>query len=169
MTKITNRLFSMLHPLLEQNINCNKMSWDSKKSLLFFQMKMHNTGHFVKIGLHLLLPWWFALNHGIVYQGPRVREDHSFGPWDHILLSPSKTPIDLDTQHFFLVDCVDIFSQYPRAERVITRPEMCNHDHNFTHKDPNCCHKFCTFSSQQIFSETSFTSKKAFFQEKIKA
>ena len=95
----------------------NKMTWGSKKSLSFSLKKMQNTGHFVKIRLQLLLLCWFALNNGIVYQGPRLREDHSFGPWDHLLLSPSKNPIDLDTQHFFLVVLI-IFATSACRERV---------------------------------------------------
>ena len=146
----------------------NKMTW-GQKTRLFSLRKMHNTVicqnwvTFIVAMVVCFESWNRILGSSCAAWGPSLWAMRSHPP---VTIKP---PIYLDTQHFFLVDCVDIFSQYPRAERVITRPEIRNHDHNFTHKDPNCCHKFCTFSSQQIFSETSFTSKKAFFQEKFKA
>ena len=70
-----------------------------------------------------MLLCWFPLCHGSAHQGPLGREEHSFGSWDYILLPPSKPPINLDTQHFFLV--VLIFFMHIRAPRAWVGVQKC--------------------------------------------
>ena len=145
-TKNTNRLFpSCLSNIAQIIYNWDFFSveflatkWLGAKKLVYFPWGKCITLSFVKIGLHLLLLCWFPLIHGSEYQGPLGREDHSFGSWDCILLSPSKNPSTQSRYATFLFGCVDI-CPHPRAESVIRRPELRNHDENFTHKDPNFC------------------------------